>query len=418
MRGSILFSLAIFLSMQANAKLVVHEWGTFTSLVGSDGKTQNGMFQEDEELPSFVHNFGDQSVSGTSNFVAALTNLTLRLPTLSRDRCPGHPKVPCEYLREQLITQKMETPVVYFYSDVERSVSFDVWFPGGIISQSYPAPQSSLPHATPGVPLKNGFAHYKVDIVKNDSAQPPSVEPSNIYSNARNVASDLIRSNNEIEKFIFYRGLGEFKTLLQTTSHQGQLQLINSGAEVIPKAFLVYTDGQHHGAMLDLGSLVVGESIQVPSQVIKMLRATNQSQNQFLKFAQISLLNALTDAGLYNDEAQAMVDTWKSGYFKTPGLRFLYILANYEVESVLPVRIVPTPDNFTRAFVGRIEILLDTEEEHILNQILTDGRNFDVSTLGRMAYPILLRMQKVAKEKGLLSASLKRSIDELIQQIP
>ena len=36
-----------------------HEWGTFTSLVGSNGVTQNGMYHEDEHLPDFVHSFGE-----------------------------------------------------------------------------------------------------------------------------------------------------------------------------------------------------------------------------------------------------------------------------------------------------------------------------------------------------------------------
>ena len=35
--------------------LVVHEWGTFTSMQGSDGITLEGLHWEEEALPRFVH---------------------------------------------------------------------------------------------------------------------------------------------------------------------------------------------------------------------------------------------------------------------------------------------------------------------------------------------------------------------------
>ncbi|NBO39532.1 hypothetical protein EBU99_13220, partial [bacterium] len=54
MRFKFLFTLAMVSSSQAWASFTVHEWGTFTSLVGADGSLQQGMFGEDEPLPSFV----------------------------------------------------------------------------------------------------------------------------------------------------------------------------------------------------------------------------------------------------------------------------------------------------------------------------------------------------------------------------
>ena len=36
-------------------RLVVHEWGTFTSFEGADGATMEGMQHESEALPAFVH---------------------------------------------------------------------------------------------------------------------------------------------------------------------------------------------------------------------------------------------------------------------------------------------------------------------------------------------------------------------------
>jgi hypothetical protein len=61
---TLLFGMEAF----AKAKFVAHEWGTFTSLVGSNGITQNGMYHEDEFLPNFVHPFGELTGQHTPIF--------------------------------------------------------------------------------------------------------------------------------------------------------------------------------------------------------------------------------------------------------------------------------------------------------------------------------------------------------------
>ncbi len=413
-----LLSLIFLLTTQAHAKLTVHEWGTFTSLVGSNGQAQNGMYYEDEALPDFVHNFGDPKNSLQNAGMNLFAWAPPQDPPPPPSRCPGHPKVPCEYLFGQMITQKMETPVVYFYSDRSQKVDFNVSFPGGIISQSYPATSYSLPEAIPGVEMKNGFAHYEVNILKDVTTAPPFVDPSNIYSHARNVASDLIQVGQETEKFIFYRGLGEFKTKLLTTSKNGSLRIQNNGTDRIPAVFLVYTDGQKHGDIISLGKIDSRDNVVVSSRAIAKLQSTEQPLSTFLTAARQRLLQSLTKAGLFADEAQSMIDTWESGYFKTPGLRILYVLSRQEVEEILPVQVSPQPDELNRVFIGRIEILLDTVEEQVLAQVIVQADQYDVLQLGRMAQPILLRVQEMARLKGILTAELSATIDSLISQIP
>src|SRR5687768_6711735 len=61
----------------AGSGLVVHEWGTFLSVQGSDGSTMGGMVDSEEQLPPFVR---ERGLSG-------------------RNRVG--------------LTQKMETPVTY-----------------------------------------------------------------------------------------------------------------------------------------------------------------------------------------------------------------------------------------------------------------------------------------------------------------
>jgi hypothetical protein len=45
--------------LTALADFKVHEWGTFTSLLGSNGVSQDGLYHEDEHLPDFVYGFGE-----------------------------------------------------------------------------------------------------------------------------------------------------------------------------------------------------------------------------------------------------------------------------------------------------------------------------------------------------------------------
>src|SRR3954469_7719944 len=76
--------------------LVVHEWGTFLTMQGSDGVTLDGMYHEEHALPSFVH---------------ARSRDQLHLPSIS---------------------VKGETPVIYFYTDRKQNVSVRVDFPQGV----------------------------------------------------------------------------------------------------------------------------------------------------------------------------------------------------------------------------------------------------------------------------------------------
>jgi hypothetical protein len=403
------FLSALAFSAGAEAKLEVHEWGTFTSLVGSDGKAQNGMVGEDETLPSFVHDFGEQP----SSFFAALAPFAhgpVATPVPNdpgnddsiQPPCHTHSKIGCGFLLGQSITQKMETPVVYFYSDRARRVSFEVGFPNGIISQSYPAASVSRPLAVPGVALRNGFAGYQVEILKERTTLP-FVETANIYSHARKTKSDLIRVGNETEKFIFYRGLGSFETRLKTTSSGGAISLTNTGTSGIPKAFLVYTNSQG-GSFQALTPIPSGQTIAVPARTVRGLRETTEPFDAFVAKARAGLQASLVSAGLYGDEARAMLGTWERGYFRTPGLRVLYVLSREEVEEILPATVSPGPDHFERVFVGRIEVLGDTSENALLDEILQVGEAFDVTQLGRMSTPILGRLVELASQRGRLDA--------------
>jgi len=93
---------------------IVHEWGTDTIVVGSDGSLQRGLHHEEEDLPPFVY---DRIEAGTSIGAGASPSVTI----------------------------KMETPVTYFYSPAPLLVNARVEFPKGVLTQWYPGVTTFLP---------------------------------------------------------------------------------------------------------------------------------------------------------------------------------------------------------------------------------------------------------------------------------
>ncbi|NQZ19815.1 MAG: hypothetical protein HRT44_11240 [Bdellovibrionales bacterium] len=77
----------------------------------------------------------------------------------------------------------------------------------------------------------------------------------------------------------------------------------------------------------------------------------------------------------------------------------LYILPRVEVDEILPITMSPAANTLERAFVARLEIMLDTEEKQLVRDIMQKQLNFDITTLGRFAEPKLRRAQQVYLEE-------------------
>jgi hypothetical protein len=75
-----------------------------------------------------------------------------------------------------------------------------------------------------------------------------------------------------------------------------------------------------------------------------------------------AVANALVREGLYEKEARAMVNTWKSSWFGENGTRLLYMVPRRITDELLPLEITPSPDETVRVLVGRLEIM-STEDE-------------------------------------------------------
>jgi hypothetical protein len=102
------------------------------------------------------------------------------------------------------------------------------------------------------------------------------------------------------------------------------------------------------------------------------------------------LERVLVQAGLVQREAAAMVNTWRDTWFEA-GTRVLYIMPAEDVNSVLPLRVEPTPARVARVFVGRMEVVTEATQRAVGEAI---GRGDDAALLryGRFLGPIADRV--------------------------
>jgi len=327
--------------------LVVHEWGTFTSIAGTDGGAVEWLpLGWSGDLPPFVYHF----------------------------RNPG-------FKTGLRGTVRMETPVLYFYSPQETSVSVKVDFPRGVITEWFPAAKvAPLTTGLDNAGIVGKIEWPTVRVLPEGNWKFLDDNHSSHYYAARNTASAPVEVSKsdvaEHEKFLFYRGVA---------SVQPPLSVRLVGSEVIVKNRTPDRTGavilfENRGGRIGYHVATDSESTLERPEL-----------NADLGSLQRELQGALIAAGLFPDEAQAMLDTWRDTWFEE-GARVIYILPRAAVDAILPLSIDPSPAKIERVFVGRIEII--TPE--IVGAVAAAQRSNDRATLakyGRFLEPILSRLR-------------------------
>ena len=112
----------------------------------------------------------------------------------------------------------------------------------------------------------------------------------------------------------------------------------------------------------------------------------------------------MIETGLYPDEARAMIETWTISYFRTPGLRVLYVVPRAWTDELLPIKMTPKPDELVRTMIGRVEVLLPEAEREAVSVVervfageLTEAEAIDA--LGRFAEPRLRRAMVMVEDE-------------------
>lgn len=368
MRPVLIALLAGFASGASAADLVVHEWGTITTVHDFAGQPQAGLNKIDvaDVLPDFVHRFEPEHTRHDPKKAFAKSPLV-----------PGRPDV----------TMRLETPVIYFHPPAgksqEKPIDVEVRFRGGILNEFYPAAAAAVQVDTERVTDKQASGDlprgWSFDILNNyvvssltwtgvrlhDTVVAPLTD-NPIWLAPREVqsASVFLPEAGEGERFLFYRGVAHLDALLQTKVSGGAVRIaaprvlrwFDAPSVTLPRVWLadIRVDGRvafrEHGAVTltrekpgqPLGSLRRFSAADYAAEGVKNLRA--------------SLRRALLDQGLFADEAEAMLDTWKTSYFEKPGLRVFYVVPAEWLEYFLPLSF-SEPARVKRVIIGRIDFV-------------------------------------------------------------
>src|SRR5262249_46033668 len=152
---------------------------------------------------------------------------------------------------------------------------------------------------------------------------------------------------SHFEKFLFYRGLGNFD-LPMTLVAQGndRFEVTNGADEASGPLLLVrIEDGRVRFTRTDPLK---------PHSAIEFDLPSAESSVDHLAEA---MVHELTAAGLYEKEAWAMVNTWRSSWFGESGTRLLHLVPSSLTEKLLPLTIEPAPTERVRVLVGRLETI-------------------------------------------------------------
>ncbi len=332
----------------SDERLVVHEWGTFTSLQTAHGQTLGGINTDDESLPEFVTTLG-RDLIGVAGFKGVSYS---------------HPDV----------TMRLETPVIYFHPQVNQrlpmTLDVDVEFKGGWLTQFYPNAVATAPGIL-GSSQRFGrlppttvstLSWHGLNVGVNE---PLPATKSNVWLAPRAVDSATVaNSKGQAEKYLFYRGVGNIVAPLRvwrTGNPNGQLQiatqvdqsLANVGDMQVRALWLAHFKPDGTSAF---------QAITPEHFSLKHASWTNPdkgptvnsefSPGQYGKENTAALRKSMREAliadGLFADEADAMLNTWELSYFKSAGMRLFFIVPHAWTDHYLPLKI-SVPHGMCRA---------------------------------------------------------------------
>jgi hypothetical protein len=343
---------------------IAHEWGTFTTVAGQDGRAIDWLpLAGPTDLPCFVEHF-------QRNPISKLLPGEVRPVTYATAQSSMRAKV------------RMETPVLYFYGPRDMAVNVRVRFPRGLLTEWYPhavVSQGLGTAATLRDPKHVGVIEWKnVRIGPSDVRPFPAGYGKSHYYAARNTDAAPLSVGAQSERFLFYRGVADFDVPLAAAAlPNGDIRVSNLSSDTIPAVVLFERRGGKLGYRLhhDLR----GDVTLAPPSLDGSFATLRADLEQIL-----------IRAGMYPKEAAAMVETWRNSWFEE-GTRVFYLVPPRAVDAILPLEIQPEPVSIARAFVGRMEVLTPAIQQDVENAI---ARN-DTAALtrhGRFLGPITDRI--------------------------
>jgi hypothetical protein len=313
------------------AGLVVHEWGTFTSIAGENGEAVQWLpLDGPSDLPCFVERFGRTKAS-----------LAARI--------------------------RMETPVLYFYAPSETNVDVTVRFKQGLITEWFPhaavrpnaagSSPESIAFNRPGFSSVATWQH--VTVGRHATSPLPDDRLDSHYYVARRTDASPVTIDGVSEKFLFYRGIGAFEPPISALIRDDGRVDISSATGVGDVVLF-----ENHGGAISY------RVVHSPSTHLTLNPPALDGESAT---PQDELEKVLIAHGLYPAEAKAMVQTWRDSWFEE-GSRLFYVVPRRAIDEFLPIDISPAPSSLVRVFVGRVELVTAATRHEVAAAFASNDR--------------------------------------------
>lgn len=371
--------------------LAVHEWGVFR--VSEDVDFANAALRAEwDDLPAFAYGF----IKGRA--------------------VPQHWGA----------FEERNKPIIFFHAQEPIAVRLKIDFPGGMAGVWFPATEKPAVDGFEKQPKTGQSLEWNLGVKqcpkgwtpKRTSA--PEVPDKHWLNRTRQVTSDEIFArfspnpmDVEREKFIYYDGIFPQRRWLKIAVAKDRVSLTSHVKH--PVHDITAVDRRGHTIRISrVAKLDAGETIA-------QLQFKDIDPKQFAENAAETLVKQLVAAGLFDDEAKALVDTWKARMFETPGLNLFYRLPQSEYDAAMPITIMPKPDAVIRVGLIYHSHLEPDFADRVLELVKQmdapkfADRDAAMKKLLAIGPAALVQLQRL-RERADLSLEVRERIDNLVKR--
>lgn len=356
--------------------LTIHEWGTLTSAQSSTGTWLAGVQHQEEALPAFVHqrDLGPQGSGAAETFAGVATT-------------------------------QVQTPVLFAQAETAGDLEVRLQAPTGLFTSVWPQAAVALPAEVSA--LAGGELRLQLHVDPNASA--PTTTAAGLWTPLRAVPAAGVSAGADRETFVFWRALSSWTPPVRVlATNDGTTSTTvtfhNDGDVEIPAAFWVHVHAG--GGLLKVLGAVPPKGSQVGTTTPK-----ESNPDLFSAQATSQVSATLVQAGLNEAEASALIASWGENYFKTPGLRILWLVPKAWVDQALPITVTPTPLQHSRVYVGRLEALTPALDAETIAVVQGAGASANESVLAPLGHFAEARLRAVRDQ---LAAADQATCDALI----
>ena len=211
----------------------------------------------------------------------------------------------------------------------------------------------------------------------------------------------------EHEKFLFYRGVGNFDLPLAVELEGRKVAVKIDHGDSVCKVVLFENRGGRVGYQIR----------DMPQTEVMLDRPALEGKVEALRQEMKAML---ISQGLYEKEAEAMLNTWRDSWFEE-GLRVFYIMPRRATDVILPLIIDPQPAELVRVLVGRTEIITPEIEKSVTTQVtklhdpsmsVRKAALKEINKYGRFREFILTQIQRHTTDP-----QIRMGVERLLQQV-